>query len=153
MKYMRCLIAFILLFALFLPTQVMAAEVTTYTEDVIYFEDGSYITMELTVIESRASTTKSGSKSYICRGGNDDELWRATLTGTFSYTGTSSVCTASSCSVKITDTDWYTISKNASRTSNYAYADVTMGKKFLGITVEEESISIKLTCDRYGNLS
>ena len=153
MKYMRCLIAFILLFTLLLPTQVMATEETTYKEDVIYLEDGSYITVELTVIGSRASTTKSGSKNYVWHESDGNELWRATLTGTFSYTGTSSVCTASSCSVKITDTDWYTVSKNASRTSNYAYADVTMGRKFIGITVEEKSINIKLTCDRYGNLT
>ena len=121
--------------------------------DIIWLDNGCYITIETYIYESRAASTKSASRNYTCTDSNGAELWKATLYGTFTYTGTTSTCTASSCTVSITNDAWYTISKTASKSGNAATADVVMGKKFLGIKIDEESVSMRLTCDANGNLS
>ena len=136
-----------------IPFGVFASAETAESENIIYFDDGSYMTIELTVMDMRASGTKSGSKTYRYYGNDGVEEWRATLTGTFTYTGSSATCTASSCSVTITDTDWYTVSKTASKSGSTALADVTMGRKFLGITVEKKAVNIQINCSASGTLS
>ncbi len=136
-----------------LTFHTQAATVTDVNEDIIYLEDGSYITVELTWTESRASGTKTGTKTYTLKTNAGEELWRAVLRGTFTYTGSSATCTASSCDVTISDSAWYVVSKTASKSGNAAVADLTMGKKFLGITIDKESISMRITCDANGNLS
>lgn len=132
-----------------LPVQVNAAEAD---EEIIYLEDGSYISITVEEHGSRASGTKTGSKTYTYTydGGT---AWKAILSGTFSYTGTSATCTNSGCSVTIYDSAWYTVSKSAGKSGNSATASVTMGRKSLGVTVAKVPISMKLTCDANGNLS
>ena len=83
----------------------------------------------------------------------DELLWKAVLTGTFTYNGTSAACTASSCNVTIYDSNCHEISKSATKSSNTASASVTMGRKFLGITVAKNDYSISLSCDKNGVLS
>ena len=83
----------------------------------------------------------------------DELLWKAVLTGTFTYNGTSATCTASSCNVIIYDSDWHEISKSATKSSNTASASVTMGRKFLGITIDKETFYLSLSCDKNGVLS
>jgi len=143
------IVAFI--FAVF-PLNVFATSVSACNE-IIYFEDGSYITVELQVIETRAAATKSASKTYTCRDGDGVEEWRAVLSGTFTYNGTSATCTASSCNVTITDTDWYVVSKTATKSGASALAELTMGMKFIGITVNKKTVNMSLTCDKDGNLT
>ena len=151
-KILRITILVILVLAMF-PVSVFAADNTLSADNVIYLEDGSYITVELVVIESRASGTKSGYKTYRCRNDDGDELWNATLTGSFTYTGSSATCTASSVSVSIINDKWYTISKYASTSGARAVGSVTMGKKWLGITVSEETLNMSITCSANGTLS
>ena len=132
-----------------------AADISLPTEQVIYYADGSYAiitTEELPcfgidgVLSSQASS-KSGSKS----GGT--AVWRATLTASFSYNGSSASCTAANCTVSTFDSAWYVISKSASRSGNTAAASVTMGKRQLGATTKTASCSLSLSCDANGNLS
>lgn len=120
---------------------------------VTYFEDGSYIIDTIEISGARASGSISGSKtrSYYDENGNLD--WKAVLNGSFSYTGSSATCTSSSVNVTVYDSSWYTVSKSASKSGNTANASVTMGRKVLGVTVEQKSISISLSCDKNGNLS
>ncbi len=149
-RLFSCLL--VLLLAFVFPINTMAAS-TQSTQEVIYFEDGSYITVALSEAQSRASGTKSGSKTYKCYNSNDVELWRAVLTGTFTYTGSSASCTASSCNVTIYDSAWYVVSKTASKSGNTAKASITMGKKLLGITIEKKSAELSLSCSANGTLS
>ena len=151
MKESIKIIAFFLLITLLIPINAFAAK--ERTGDIIYLQNGSYITVEITSTGERATSTKTASKTYVCHDSSDNEEWRATLTGTFTYTGTTSACTASSCNVTITDSDWYVVSKTASKSGSSALADLTMGRKFLGITIEKETINMTLTCDANGNLS
>lgn len=143
----------VLLMVSMLPISTFAATETQETENIIYLDNGCYITVELSVVEARASGTKTASKTYTYRANNGEEEWRAVLRGTFSYTGSSATCTAASCDVTITDTDWYIVSKTATKSGASAVGELTMGLKFLGITIKKESISMRITCDANGNLS
>ena len=120
---------------------------------VTYFEDGSYMTEKVYAVQTRASGTVTGSKvkNYYDSDGNLD--WKAVLTGTFSYTGSSATCTAASCNVTIYDSSWHVSSKSASKSGNTAYGTVTMEYKLLGVTVDKKSTDLSLQCDANGNLS
>lgn len=153
MKFLRSSLILILLIAVLLPANVGAVAQSDSSDRIIYLDNGRYITVELTVTESRATSTKTGTKTYVGRNNNGEEEWRIILSGAFTYTGSSSTCTASSCSVRITDADWYVISKSATKSGSSAIAAVTMGRKVMGITTDKDTINIRLTCDKNGNLS
>lgn len=150
-KTLLVMLAMCMLISIF-TVPVSAAENET-DRDIIMLDNGCYITVELNVLDSRAASVKTGNKAYVCRNSSGAELWRATLYGTFTYTGTSSNCASASCTVTITDDAWYTISNSYARSGNSAVADVVMGKKLFGIKIGEEAISVRLTCDVNGNLS
>lgn len=126
---------------------------TIETPSVIYLDDGSYITITVSEIETRASGTKTGKKTYTCTANSGTVCWDATLTGTFTYTGSSATCTYSDCSVTIYENNWYTVSKSAAKSGNTATATVTMGRKVLGITIAKDTYNMVLSCDANGNLS
>lgn len=140
-----------IIFASILPLKGFA--VNTEVTNITYFDDGSYMTETIYTFQTRASGTITGSKEKNFYGSDGVLEWKAILTGTFGYTGTNSVCTASSCNITIYDSAWYTISKSATKSGNTAYASVTMGEKRLGVTVNQVPASITLTCDKNGNLS
>lgn len=148
---MKRILAFILVvtlaFSVF-PMAGLAAEVER-----IYLEDGSYFLITIVEWDSRASGTKTASKTYTYNSSSGVALWKAVLKGTFVYTGTSSTCTASSCDVTILDSDWYVVSNTAGKSGNSATAELTMGHKLLGITVNKKTANLALTCDENGNLS
>lgn len=135
----------------FIPV-ASAAQIDS-TKDVIYYEDGSYLTKEILEIGSRAAGSKSGQTAYNYFDSNGTLLWKAILSGTFTYNGTNVSCTASSVSVQISDTAWYEVSKNSDISGNAATGEVTMGRKFVGITIDKVTIDMSLTCDKNGNLS
>ncbi len=118
----------------------------------ITFDDGTYIEIELVVSEMTRGN-RSGSKAYTCYNESDEAMWKATVTGSFTYDGRYATCTSSSCTVTIYNSAWYTISKTAWTDENFAKATVEMGKKMLGVTVNRETHNLFLLCDRYGNLS
>lgn len=150
-RFFTAFLLALFLVTLFSPTAVSAAAPTS-AQEIIYLEDG-YITVTLECMESRAANSKTGSKTYTFTGNNGNEEWKAVLRGTFTYTGTSATCTAANCDVTITNTAWYVVSKNPYKSGNSAVCDLTMGRKFLGITVSKENVSMRLTCDANGNLS
>lgn len=152
MKRIVCIILAMLLLLFVIPTNTMAAQ-QGHKENIIYLEDGSYLEITISEGVSRAAGTKSGSKTVVYRDSNSAEQWRVVLSGTFTYTGTSATCTASSINATITDTAWYVVSKSASQSGATASGELTMGRKFLGITVDKEPVGLTLTCDKDGNLS
>lgn len=117
------------------------------------FEDGSYMTERILFAQTRAGGTVSGSKERNYYDSNGRLYWKAVLNGTFSYTGTSATCTSASCDASSFCSEWYLISKSASRSGNTAYASVTMGERAGGITVSQEDVQLTLECDGNGNLS
>ena len=145
------LMAVFLMIPLFSDVEVKA-EGKEQKVQTITFDDGTYIEIEL-VVSDVTRANRSGSKSYTCYNESDEAMWKATVTGSFTYDGRYATCTSSSCSVTIYNSVWYTISKTAWTDENFAKATVEMGKKMLGVTVKQETHNLSLLCDRYGNLS
>lgn len=134
-----------------LPLQGLAADAVC--SEIIHLEDGTYLEITMACVEARASGTKSGKKIVHNRNADDSLNWTATLSASFTYNGSSSVCTRASCTVEIFDTEWYEISNATTRSGNTATAELKMGHKFLGITIAKPTYTIKLSCDKDGNLS
>ncbi len=142
---MKKLICSLLVFTLVLSVIPVSAFAAENTMEVIVVEEVSYI--------ARSAGEKTARKEATVRDADGNMIWKAILTATFEYTGTTSECTASSCSVTIYDSTWHTVSKSATHSGNTAAATVTMGKKLLGVTITKKTVNIQLTCDANGNLS
>lgn len=143
----------ILLAAILMVSILPAAGSAAETMETIYYDDGSYLTIEVIFSPARATWSVTGNKQYTYYNSSSVSQWKAVLTGTFTYTGSSSSCTASSVNVTIYDSSWYVISKSASKSGNKATASVTMGEKADGVTIMRVPVSLALTCDANGNLS
>ena len=153
MKRSVCCILAMLLLVSALSMNCYAIEDKSEIYNTIYFDDGSYLTECICVTQTRSSGTVSGRKVDTYYTSGVATAWQAVLKGTFSYTGSSAACTASSCDVTIYDSAWYVVSKSASKSGNTATAAVTMGFKTLGVTVNKVPINMSLSCDANGNLS
>ena len=150
---MKRLLTLLIVICLALTIPQAAFASPTVDEEVIYLDDGRYIVITIETAATRASNTRTGSKSYDCYNSNNELEWKVVLSGTFTYNGTSATCTASSCNVIIYDSDWYEISKSATKSGSTASATFTVGRKFLGITIEKETHTISLSCNKNGVLS
>ena len=148
-KMLSFTLAFVLILAV-LPCQTHAAE--TDDAGIIYLDNGDYITIEISSATTR--TTASKSKTFKYHNSSGEEEWRAVLSGTFTYNGTTATCTASSCDVSVTNTSWSVESKTVGRTGGSATANLTMCKKLLGfITTSRETLNMTLTCSPDGTFS
>lgn len=134
---------------------VHAAEEEIVTSTVVeYFDDGSYAVITITeVVNNSRANTKTGSKTYTHTSANGETQWTYKLTGTFSYTGSSSTCTAVSDSYTISNDNWHMSSHSCSKSGNKASGTVTMKYKFLGITTDTVTKNLTLTCSATGVLS
>ena len=152
MKRFFCLFILAVMIAGLLPLSCFAQSAEENTA-ITYFADGSYMVEAVNIRQTRASGTVTGSKEKTYYGEDGVAEWKAVLTGSFTYTGSSATCNSSTCNVTIYDSTWYTISKSATKSGNTANASVTMGKKYLGITVTQVPTTVTLKCDANGNLS
>lgn len=150
MKNLFCSVLVAMMLLSVLPVAGNAAE---QDMEVIYFQDGSYMTIELIEKGARASGSKNGSKRSTYYGNDGAAEWIAVLSGSFTYTGSSATCTSSSMNVTIYDSDWYVISKSASKSGDTATGSAVMGLKNAGVTVTRVPVSLTLKCDANGNLS
>lgn len=150
-KLISLLIILVLLLGMF-PFNAFAIT-TAEDADIILFDDGSYIEVIIEASSARAANTVSGYKKYVFRNSDGDVKWEAKLSATFAYSGAWYTCSTADCNVTIYDSNWYVISNSTIRSSNNAVARLTMGRKYLGVTVDERQYTIELTCDINGNLS
>lgn len=123
------------------------------SSNIKYFSDGSYTITEIHRGSVRSSRSVTGSKVNTHYDSDGTAKWKAVLTGSFTYTGSSAKCTSSSANVTIYDSAWFTVSKSASKSGNTASAQITMGRKVSGVTVAKVSSDMTLSCDGNGNLS
>lgn len=153
----RTIIVFLMIafLAMSLSANAFAVESEAIDSQLITYADGS--TLEITVFQipsiTRSSGNITGGRSYTHRDSNGSTNWTATLTASFTYNGASATCTTASCSVSISDSSWYVVSRTASRSGNTATANLTMGRRALGVTVSTSNYTITLSCDKSGNLS
>lgn len=150
MKRTVCLFLLLAMLISVLPVNGSAA---TDETKVTFFEDGSYLVETIHIVQSRASNTVSGDKTSVHYENDGTANWKLVVNGTFTYANGVAICRSSTCSVTIFDSDWYTISKSASKSGASATASATMGRKLLGVTVDQLSATVTLTCDGNGNLS
>ena len=154
MKRIAVLLLTVTMALLLLPANAYAASIFQETQGVKVqrFTDGSYLMITTQTIETYASGTTTGTDTYTYYSANNEIVWKAVLTGTFTYNGTTATCTASSCDVTVYNNNCYVISKSASKSANTATGAVTIGYKFLGVTVKKETYDLSLSCDPNGNL-
>ena len=145
----------VILLITMLPCSALAASETKDTQDtyVVRYDDGSYMEVSIDTFSARVPNTVSGTKKYTFYDSDDNMEWQAKLNATFAYSGAWYTCTTASCNLTIYDSQWYEISKSTARSSNNAYAYLTLGRRVLGVTIERPEYTIKLTCDTSGNLS
>lgn len=148
-KLLTLLLAVLLVLSMAAPA--FAAE-TVVTEEITYFEDGSYLITTIGQFMSRSASTTTGftRKTFVDAEGNT--CWRAVLTGAFTYDGTTAVCTEASIEVYIYNNTYYAVSKSAGTSGASATATFTIGERFLGITVARNTYSMALTCNPNGTL-
>lgn len=119
----------------------------------VYQDNGDYLVIETHTLETREVGSRTEGKTYTYYNSLDVAEWVMTLTGSFTYDGTTSACTSSECTVTIfDDSGWELISKSATKSGNTAYAEATFAMKVLGITVSRPTYNITITCDKDGNV-
>lgn len=158
-KIFSVLISFTLLFLLAFNTLALneTAEIKVYSS-VEYFEDGSYIETEIiegfssaSSIESR--TSKLGRKRLTYMNSDGDVEWTATLSGTFTYDGSTCTCTSTGITYSIENTKWKIPSATSSKSGNRAIGNVTAKYYVLGLNTKTVNEVITLTCSATGVLS
>ncbi len=122
-----------------------------YTE---YYSDGSYAVITITedAVNAKAST-KSAQKSYNYHNNAGESLWTYTLSGTFTYNGTTSSCTSVYDSYTIENSNWHLDSRSCYKSGKSAYGSVTMKYKVLGITTKTVSQDLTISCSAGGVIS
>ena len=126
-----------------------AEPVVTGTE-VIQLEDGCYavVTTVEEELETRAaSQTKNASKNYKAYNRQNKLLWTYTLTGQFTYNGTTSKATSAKDSYKISNSDWSKDYSKATKSGDTVYGEATFS-----CPIEELSCELEITCDEDGNI-
>lgn len=154
MKYVRCFLLGLLVASLVSVAVVpaSASDVVESSVEVVYYEDGSYLTTELTVYDNALSRTKysvSATKTVTYRNSSNDLLWDFSVNGTFIYDGSTATATDASYSYTIYHSAWVFKSATASCTDNVASAT----GKFRGALVLNRTTTVTLTCDPDGNIS
>lgn len=134
-----------------MPLCASAAE-TAESENVVYYEDGSYLVITTTETGSRASV-KTAYRDYKYYDTYGDLEWMAKLDATFRYNGSIVSCTAANLEITIYNTNWYVVSQDDYSDGDTAVGEFTMGNRTLGVTVLEVDHTITITCDANGNLS
>ena len=141
-----------LLLTLLLPMQALAANTQS---TISRYEDGSYSVATVKRIDTaaRASGTVTGATEVEHYSASGTLEWTASLTATFSYTGSSARCTSvDNLSVRIFESGWSMVSKSSSKSGNTATGNITMRYSTLTGT-GNFPITLTLSCDKNGNLS
>ena len=115
-----------------------------------------YYEEAIEVIESsmtRATSTKTAKKAGSHKNASGTVLWSVTVTGTFTYNGTTSSCTKSVVSTSVSNFNWKISSSSSSKSGNKATATATAKCFYDGSMISTTSKTVTLTCDKNGNLS
>lgn len=154
-KVVSVLLIVMIMFSLNVPA--FAVENIDNENTVIeYLEDGSCFITTITVVEENstyATNTKTFTKTISYKDEDGIVCWKATLTATFRYTGSSATCTESDVTYTVSNSKWKITSATASKSGNTATADITAKRYTLGIPVETLNRTITMTCSANGTIS
>ena len=121
------------------------------TGETFYYEDGSYITVELVEENKKPNGTRQATKIVTCYR-NDDILWTAALSASFTYSTYMSAGTAANCQVDIQNNKYTLQDKAVSMVGNTAIATFTIFHEILGITVSATTQVLTLSCEINGTI-
>lgn len=112
------------------------------------------LTIEYTLEEinsTRATYQKVGKKTANVKNGNTI-LWSVTVTGTFEYDGTHSICTNSVVSTTCSADNWVLSNKKSSKSGSTAKASADGTKYTNGLITDTKTVSVALVCGSDGTL-
>lgn len=134
------------------PATALAHDESAVNSFVEYFDDGSYIVTESIInnISTIATYTKSCGKTSTYYNADNEKLWSITLTGTFTYTGSSATCTKSTATYAIYNSRWKVTSAVASKSGRKAIGDFTAKLYTLGIPVKTVNRTLTISCSNTG---
>ena len=153
---MKRVLSFLFIVLIVFCVSINACASSDAITTVEYFEDGSCIETTIVVkeyISTYATQVKKVEKSISYKDEDGIVCWKATLTATFRYTGSSATCTESDVTYTISNSKWKITSATASKSGNTATADVTAKRYTLGIPVETLNRTITMTCSANGTIS
>lgn len=153
---MKKVLSFLFIVLIVFCVSINACASSDAITTVEYFEDGSCIETTIVVkeyISTYATQVKKVEKSISYKDEDGIVCWKATLTATFRYTGSSATCTESDVTYTISNSKWKITSATASKSGNTATADVTAKRYTLGIPVETLNRTITMTCSANGTIS
>lgn len=123
--------------------------IPTSAQDYYYEETIEIIDEAMT----RATNTKTAKKTSNFKNAGGTTLWSVTVTGTFTYNGSTSSCTKSEVSTKIYQSSWKISSSSSSKSGNKATAKATAKCYLDGTVISTNSKTVTLTCDKNRKLS
>lgn len=148
-RFFALVLAALLLLAALPMTVTAAAEdklVSTSTE---YFDDGSYVVINVYESAIQPRTGKIGYAETTYYSANGTKIFKVSVDGSFEYTyGVSVKATSATASVAVYDSKTSFVSKNAYTSGASAIGSGTVS--YSGSTITRTA---KVTCDKYGNLS
>ena len=122
--------------------------------EVEHLSDGGYFITEIIENDSPEETRATGSKTGSKIGWYYDEqgnaCWYVRVTASFSYNGSTSICSGVAVSADEVSSGWEITAKTTSRTGNSGTASATARRSSDGKTFTK---TVTLTCDKNGNLS
>ncbi len=128
--------------------------ISVYTETI---SDEFYVEVSIEEIietnQTRATSTKTGKKTYTIYNSDSEAMARFVLTGKYTYNGSTVSCTSATYSTTIYDDSWEFTSASASKSGAVATGKFTAKHYFLFVATQTVSKTITLTCDKNGNLS
>lgn len=134
------------------PVLAEDSPTTSSSVEVIYYEDGSSLTIEL-VTETRPITRVlkgvSGHRTVRYRNDAGDVAWTFTTYGDFLYNGSFAIADSASYDYTIENSAWTFVSGDA-----YCSGDTAIGEgQFRGGGVLNRSVTVPITCSPDGVLS
>lgn len=128
-----------------------------FISNVSHIEASEYFYEEVITVDSdlqtRATSTKTGTKTVNVKNSSGKVLWSISIKGTFTYNGSTATCTNASVSTSVNDSRWKILSSSSSKSGNKAIGKVEAGNYYDGSLVTKESKTVTLTCSATGNLS
>ncbi len=156
-KLISFCLAFIMMFSVLAISIYAEDDAAVIFENIEYLDNGYYVVDTLTEedvnISARATSTKTGSRSFIIYNEDDEALVTLTLRATFSYNGSSATCTSATASYTIHNDAWKVPTATASRSGNVATGTFTAKHYVLFIATQTINETITITCSKTGVLS
>lgn len=137
------------------PINVFALENTVESRTIEYLGDGIYVetTIENSSPSIYATNTITKTKTNKYKDSKGVVLYTISITGTFTYTGTSSTCTKAVVEATAPANDWKIISKSASKSGKKAIGNATVKQYYDGSVIQTKYLSVTLNCSATGQLS